>query len=329
MPTSGTKPGPHLARCLPARALTLVAAGMVACLIASHPAAGMETGDLDTLRQAILGMVNKDRRDHDLPPLKLDATVNEAAQNHAEDMLRRDYYSHRSPEGKTAMDRYLEAGGSSALTVAENIARCEGCPLPTDRETVERLQRGWMNSPEHRDNILAPGLESFGFGVAGETGQGLYAVQNFAGPGTPRTESGTQARTLEPEALQALALDLVNDARKQQGVEPLSGAPALVEAGREALAGEGDGGRPSAGSPFRHLPPDARERWRNFQSLMGECGGCGTEPTDADIGFFVGQWLDQAQYRDVLLDPGYTHGGLAMSADGSGGKTALMVLAGE
>ena len=75
MPTSGTKPRPHLARCLPARALTLVAAGMVACLIASHPAAGMETGDLDTLRQAILGMVNKDRRDHDLVQVHLLALV--------------------------------------------------------------------------------------------------------------------------------------------------------------------------------------------------------------------------------------------------------------
>ncbi|UEM01829.1 CAP domain-containing protein [Skermanella rosea] len=317
------------------RLAATAAAALLACLIAVRAASGMETGDLATLRTAALDLLNQDRREHDLPPLALDDTLNESAQNHAEDMLRRGYYSHTSPEGETVMDRYRAAGGSSSRVVAENIARCEGCPLPPDRSTVEQLQRGWMNSPEHRRNILADGLERFGFGIAGDAGQGLYAVQNFAGAGTPRRAGGeaaggkgdAPARRIGPEERQALALDLINRARREGGVEPLSGAPALAEAGREALD-EGGGGRPLDASPFRHLTPDARTRWRNFSSVAGRCGGCGTEPTDADVRFFVGQWLDQADYRRTLLDPAHTHGGFAISADGSGGKAALMTLAG-
>jgi uncharacterized protein YkwD len=193
-----------------------------------------------------------------------------------------------------------------------------------------------MNSPEHRRNILAPGLELFGFGIAGEAGRGLYAVQNFAGPGTPRTAGGgfgngnaaARARHIGPEERQALALDLVNRARTEHGVEPLSDAPELAETGRKSLAKKG-GGQQFEASPFRHLPPDARARWRGFSTVAGQCGGCGIEPTDADVRYFVKQWLEQEKSRKTLLDPAYTHAGFALSANGDGRKAARIMLAGQ
>jgi uncharacterized protein YkwD len=261
-----------------------------------------------TLRSACLELLNQDRSEQNLPPLELDAILNEGAQKHAEDMLRRSYYSHRSPEDETVMDRYWAAGGSTSQVVAENIARCDGCPLPPNRATPG----GWMNSPEHRQNILAPGLERFGFGIAGEVGKGLYAAQHFAGAGTPRMLSGgsgdadAQARRIGPEEQQALALDLVNRARTEHGVEPLSEAPELAEAGRKSLTEEG-GGQHLNVAPLRHLPPDARARWKSSSTVAGQCGGCGTEPTDADARFFVDQWLDQERYRKTLLHPTYSY----------------------
>ena len=119
---SGTIPWQRIRRRLPAIAL----AGVAACLIVGHAAAEMETGDLDALRGTALELLNQDRRERTLPPRELDAILNEAAQKHAEDMLRRGYYSHRSPEGETGMDRYRAAGGGTSQVVAENIARCEG-----------------------------------------------------------------------------------------------------------------------------------------------------------------------------------------------------------
>jgi hypothetical protein len=103
----------------------------------------------------------------------------------------------------------------------------------------------------------------------------------------------------------------------------------LVEAGRLALAEEGDGSEPSANSPFRYLPPDARTRWRTFSTVAGQCGGCGIEPTDTDVRFFVGRWLDQAKYRETLLNPAFTHAGFTMSGNDNGRKAALMTLAGQ
>jgi len=108
------------------RLAALALAGLAACLITGRAAASMETGDLMALRGAALELLNQDRRERTLPPRELDAILNEAAQKHAEDMLRRGYYSHRSPEGETGMDRYRAAGGGTSQVVAENVARCEG-----------------------------------------------------------------------------------------------------------------------------------------------------------------------------------------------------------
>lgn len=66
----------------------------------------------------------------------------------------------------------------------------------TDR--VARLQEGWMDSPGHRRNILLPGLDRFGFGIAGNS-EVLYSAQTFAGPWLPRgAEGGERPARLPP-----------------------------------------------------------------------------------------------------------------------------------
>lgn len=306
------------------RALLLA---LVLCLTAAG-AAAMDDARLDRLREKALELVNRDRERNGRSALEMGDALNEAAQRHAEDMLRRDYYSHTSPEGGTVLDRFLAAGGSDVQLVQENIAMCEGCPLPPDEERVGQLQQGWMDSPGHRRNILAPGIARFGFGIAGGDGR-LYAVQTFAGPGSPRgAGEGGSVRTLGAEESQNLALDLVNRARKDEGVPPLSGASPLVEASRAALEAEPEGGQSAIASPFDRLPADARTRWRRFASVAGRCGGCGSEPTDADVRFFVEQWLKAGKQRNTLLDRNLTHAGFALAARGDGRKTALMTLGG-
>lgn len=319
---------PHVSR----RSVAAAAVALI-CLASAGRVHAAETGDLNALRDAALEQVNQSRRDHGLPPLERGTALDEAAQNHAEDMLRRSYYSHRSPEGNTPMDRYRAAGGGTASLVAENIARCTGCPLPPDKATVRELHKGWMNSPEHRDNILARGLERFGFGIAGEAGSGLYAVQTFAGPGTPDTDADRQATPIGPDDAQSLAIRLVNQSRQEKGVAPLSAAPALSEAGRQALSGRKEGspgdGERVTGSPLRNLSREARSRWRTIFTLSATCGGCGTRPTDADVRSFVQQWLGRQDYRDQLLDPDQTDAGFALSASGDGRKAAMMMLGGR
>jgi uncharacterized protein YkwD len=134
------------------------------------------------LRRRALDLVNEARRARGLPALRPSDMLERVAQAHAEDMLRRGYFSHVSPDGEDPRSRYLAAGGDPARMVAENIARCRGCRPPLRVERVEAFHRGWMDSEGHRENILHPGATRFGFGAAADE-SGFAVVQVFAGPG--------------------------------------------------------------------------------------------------------------------------------------------------
>jgi uncharacterized protein YkwD len=285
------------------------------------------------LRQKALELVNQARAAHGLSRLEPGPDLDAAALSHAQDMLRRDYFSHISPDGGNVQDRYVAAGGSRWELVAENIAKCDGCAPPVTEATVEWLQEGWMNSPEHRENILRRGLTRFGFGIAVDAAKGLDAVQTFAGPGTPRGAGQDAAQTgaLNRQEIAARATDLLNEARRRAGMGDLHTSPALGEAARNLLPDpNADAGPLTVGeNPFEALPEGERGKWRSLSVVAGACGGCGAEPTAADIRFFRDQWLDNPQYKQRLLDPNATAIGFAMRASGGGRKTAVLVLGTE
>lgn len=285
--------------------------------------------NIQAIRQQALDLVNRERRERNLAPLQLGENLIEAAQTHAEDMFNRGYYAHESPEGETVQDRYLEAGGSRWQLVAENIARCGGCTPPVDAEAVERLHQGWMNSPPHREAILNPSLNTFGYGLAIGPDRGLYAVQTFAGPGAPRNlQPNEQAEALSPEQQAERATQAINRVRRRAGVPALESSQALSEAARQLLPPEQseDFSLASSAGLFAALPAQEQGQWRALSVIAGACGGCGTTSTAADVRFFQNQWSDNPQHRGQLLDPGLTHLGFAMRANGEGRKVAVLVL---
>ena len=62
--------------------------------------------------------------------------------------------------------------------VGENVAHCPTCYNAVTPGTIDQLTREWMDSPEHRRNLLAPEFDSFGFGTATDDELGLYAVHD-------------------------------------------------------------------------------------------------------------------------------------------------------
>ena len=60
--------------------------------------------------------------------------------------------------------------------------------------------------------------------------------------------------------------------------------------------------------------------------LAAACGGCGAEPTDADVRSFVKQWLDNPGNKTMLMKQASTQLGFALAASGKGKKVALAVL---
>jgi len=296
-------------------------------LSAVLPLLAQESAEAEKFRALALDLTNKSRAESKLPPLQIGREANEAAKAHAADMLKRNFYSHNSPEGKTVQDRYMQAGGSKWRVTAENIARCTGCQLSA--ATVEDLHRGWMNSKGHRENLLRRGIAQFGFSIVAESGQPLYAVQAFAGPGIPNGLGANEdPKRLSETEVVAKALEHLNRERKQAGLTAFSESAALNKAARSLLPERKLEAFDLAqiDKVMDALPAADRKDWQSLTVLAGACGGCGAEPTAADVRSFVQQWLGDAQNKGLLLSPGSTHLGFALAASGQGKKVALGVL---
>jgi uncharacterized protein YkwD len=132
--------------------------------------------DLKAVRADMIRRVNGARAAKGFPPLLENPSLDAAAQRHAEDMIRRSYYAHESPDGTTVMERVRRIGYPAAA-VGENIA--EGQP------TVAEVFDGWMKSRKHREHILSLTLREIGLGMAfGKNARGyeIVWVQDFATP---------------------------------------------------------------------------------------------------------------------------------------------------
>ncbi|MGK7911814.1 MAG: CAP domain-containing protein [Synechococcus sp.] len=132
------------------------------------------------LSKLALEMVNTDRDRQGLTPLAAHPILMQVAQLHAEDMLERGYFSHSNPDG--ALPGYrVEIAGGSFIAIAENIFTVSGPNANVSPEIVQQFQAGWMDSPNHRTNILSANYTHFGYGIVAAGGQ-AYGVQLFGQP---------------------------------------------------------------------------------------------------------------------------------------------------
>lgn len=118
----------------------------------------------------MLTLVNNDRADYGLLPLKLDPTIRQVARLHSIDMAQNGYFSHLSLTDKTPADRMTE-GGVQYWIAGENIALAPNASL---------AEIGFMNSPKHRDNILDQKYTRVGIGIIDLGVYGKMVTQNFA-----------------------------------------------------------------------------------------------------------------------------------------------------
>lgn len=122
--------------------------------------------------QTIFRLLNADRARAGLPPLGWSDRLAEVARGHSADMAGHGFFGHRSPTTGTAADRARRAH-LDAMLILENVARA-----PTPREA----ERGLMNSPGHRANILSPEATEVGVGVVLSPERALLVTQLFARP---------------------------------------------------------------------------------------------------------------------------------------------------
>ncbi|WP_209427179.1 CAP domain-containing protein [Pararhodobacter sp. SW119] len=301
-----------------------VAAAVLSAIAA--PSFAQQQGDLPTLRNEALTLVNTVRAEAGLSGLEPSDILDRAAQDHAADMLARDYHDHVSPEGDTPFDRFIVAGGSSWALSGENIATCEGCSVPPDADRVRAFHEGWMQSPDHRDNILSDGYDSFGFGIVGE-GSAVYAVQTFSGPGSDAIDGG-DAQPLTLQSARELALEQINDARTAASLDPIAQNDALDTVAERVLESLADDPGTLPEDVFGLLPEGATG-WTSLALQTASKGGSGAQLSREHVTAIIVDWSSTNDASQSLGGEAASHFGFAAEAAGDGRLSAVAVFAGR
>jgi uncharacterized protein YkwD len=111
----------------------------------------------DLSANALLTDTNSQRTTQNESPLTLNGQLDSAAQSKANDMAARNYWSHDTPDGKTPWS-FIVATGYNFQAAGENLAY--------GFTSAQSVITGWMNSLEHRANMLNSQYQNVGFGIA-------------------------------------------------------------------------------------------------------------------------------------------------------------------
>jgi uncharacterized protein YkwD len=118
-------------------------------------------------------LVNQDRAANGVGPLRASMALARVAQYRAQDMLNRGYFSHYDPAtGQLAFAALMHLWGIPYMTAGENIAW-------STNPSMAGINTMFMNSPEHRANILNAAYHQLGIGVA-SNGARTMVVEVFS-----------------------------------------------------------------------------------------------------------------------------------------------------
>ncbi len=131
------------------------------------------------LERKVHASINAERaKNGSLPQLRWDSRLGEIARAHSEDMTKRGYFSHDTPEGLGPSGRATRAGyrcrKSTHIGLAENIT------IELVSESLDGMARGavqsWVGSAGHRANLLGRKYDRTGIGASFGKWRGYDAV---------------------------------------------------------------------------------------------------------------------------------------------------------
>lgn len=158
------------------RRLLLAASAVSVCFAAPVPEASAATCPkadelpgrmtVSEVRYATLCLINAERRQRGLKPLRQNRRLAVAGRRHVSDMVRARYFAHDSRSGRRFSHRILRTGYARGrrATLGENLAWGTG-----DLASPRNIVAGWMRSPGHRANILRREFREIGIAVVAAT----------------------------------------------------------------------------------------------------------------------------------------------------------------
>jgi hypothetical protein len=138
----------------------------------------------------LVDFANQDRVQNQLALLTVNPTLQQVAQNKANDMAASSYFSHNSPGGKVWYSWFSDAGYQYAYA-GENLA--------VNFSDSSVVNQAWMNSPEHRANILNGKFTEIGIATSQGVYKGqptIFVVQEFGRPLSPIASVVSAVRSL-------------------------------------------------------------------------------------------------------------------------------------
>src|SRR3990167_5975188 len=155
------------------------------------------------IESEIILLTNAQRAQNSVGELAENKQLDSAAQQKADDMAAKGYFSHDGPDGKTPW-MWIESAGYDYRYAGENLA----VRFVDSKDVVA----GWMASPTHRANIVKPAYADVGVGIA----QGMYkgepatfVVQYFAAPAVAVAAAATTSVAAVPPTVQILGVETV------------------------------------------------------------------------------------------------------------------------
>ena len=127
---------------------------------------------LSALESGVVQELNAIRREHGLVALRINGRLTAASVQHSRDMVARGYFKHESADGSAfwkRVKRYYGQGSYGYWSVGENLL------WSSPDVDAKRALELWMESPEHRANILTPKWREIGISaIHAQTAPGTY-----------------------------------------------------------------------------------------------------------------------------------------------------------
>ena len=116
-----------------------------------------------SMPEQFFAATNAERTTMGLTPYWWSERAAKVAQARADDMVARDYFAHKTPDGVSGyVEELAKQGVTTFAWAGENLA-ANSYPAS---QAIERSIATLMNSPTHRANIVDPEFDSCGIGYA-------------------------------------------------------------------------------------------------------------------------------------------------------------------
>lgn len=146
-----------------------LACGSIAALAATAPAVAADCPNADVyavdqsesqIEESLQCLINERRAEAGLATVRPENRLRNAAERHSQDMVANGSFEHDGTTGDTFIDRISATGymrGTSSWLVGENLVWGT-----SSMSTPASMVEAWMNSPDHRANLLRPRFRELG-----------------------------------------------------------------------------------------------------------------------------------------------------------------------